>query len=75
MTGAKPPVSENGFMRLMRRIMAVVCALLFVGSVLGHAFGVLVNAVPAWVQFAMLGCALMMFDAVNELIKKITGGK
>lgn len=75
MVRTKTPVPENGFMRLMRRVMAIICAVLFVGSVVGDALGWLENAVPLRVQFALLACSLMMFEAVNEFIKKVTGGK
>lgn len=70
----------NGFTRAMRRVMSVGCALTFFGLILVDVTGYREEALPAWLispwtQAFLLGTALMMFDGVNELIKKFTGGK
>ena len=67
-----PP--PNGFTKGMRRVMAVICATLFTGLILGDALGFLVNQVPAFIYGMLFGGSLMMFDSINDFIKKL-GGK
>ena len=70
-TKPKPP--ENGFMRIIRRVVAVVCLLLFAAAVAGELLG-LVTPISNTLKAMLLAGSTMMFDAMNEIAKRLTGG-
>lgn len=64
---APPP--PNGFTKGMRRIVAVICLVAFVGLLVGDFSGSLSKDVPLTLYVFLLAGASMMNDALYEMFK------
>ncbi|MCB1423168.1 MAG: hypothetical protein KDJ69_12030 [Nitratireductor sp.] len=68
-------VPQNGFTKTMRRVMAISCWLAFFGLILADATGWIERSVPLPIYAMLFAGGSMMFDAVNEIIKRFGGKK
>ena len=65
----------NGFTRIWRRVVAVLCLLSFLALLFGDAMGLLVNSAPLPIMGGLFLASLMMFDPIERVVSKFTGGK